>query len=170
VYDRELVITNVFDCEIQDTERIGAYDLVSIEVDARRGVIEVKAEPDLRIVLKVGSGFRIIFDFVRTAENRSPLHTAAASGQHKRVKLLIIQGAEVDCKDLNGITPLHEAAKSGHVAVVRLLLKAGAKIGARNADGKTPLDMALENGHKEIGDLLRKRGGKTGKELEKESK
>jgi ankyrin repeat protein len=57
-----------------------------------------------------------------------------------KAKLLLLHGADVDAKTVDGRTPLHAAAMlpmGGRV--VRLLLEVGADVDARNLTGNTPL-------------------------------
>ena len=77
------------------------------------------------------------------------------------VKLLIANNAELNAKDLRGLTPLHRAAVLGLKEIAALLITEGADVNAKDRNGETPLDWADE----EIVDLLRRYGGKTAEEL-----
>ena len=55
------------------------------------------------------------------------LHVALP-GQADVVRLLVVRGAEVDCKDKQGFTPLHAAASSGMAAVLHHLLGLGVPV------------------------------------------
>lgn len=78
----------------------------------------------------------------------SALHWAVSDPA--KVKLLLMKGAGVDAKTVDGRTPLHAAALlPAGAPVVRLLLEVGADVDARTITGETPLfgaaAAALEN-------------------------
>lgn len=54
------------------------------------------------------------------------LRRAAISGSLSRARKLVQQGAEVDCKDVSGLTPLYYAFDNHHIALGTFLLEQGA--------------------------------------------
>lgn len=74
----------------------------------------------------------------------SPLHVAAKWGRVNLVKLLLENGAVIDCRTRDLLTPLHCAARSGHDLVVDLLLEKQAPIGAKTKNGLAPLHMSAQ--------------------------
>ena len=60
------------------------------------------------------------------------------------IRLLLINGADVDGKDSHGYTALHYAAAWGLEVVVQLLLDINADINRKQFRGKTALDLATE--------------------------
>jgi len=127
---------------------------------------------------------------VRARDNlgRTPLHWAAANGNHVRsVDLLLAKGADVNAgsgggpdvgpADLNavvprvgakvkaeiakGVTPLMCAAASegeNSEAIVALLLAKGADVNARNAWGLTAMEVAERAANHRLAELLREAG------------
>jgi hypothetical protein len=81
------------------------------------------------------------------------LNSAASNGDVEQVKLLIVEGTNVDAI-LFGQTPLHLAVYNGHKSVAELLIVNGANINAQDENGWTPLHSAASNGHKSIVELL----------------
>ena len=75
----------------------------------------------------------------------APLHSAAAGGHGKLVKLLLEHEADPNALQEGGFTPLHAAAQNGDVESVQLLLFYGADADIKSDEGKTPLDYAMEN-------------------------
>ncbi|WP_353285846.1 ankyrin repeat domain-containing protein [Wolbachia endosymbiont (group A) of Rhorus exstirpatorius] len=77
------------------------------------------------------------------------LYLATRDGCKKVVEALISNGADVNTKDMNGLTPLYWAAKIGHKEVVNALIKAGAgvNINAKSKKEQTSLHRAAETGH-----------------------
>lgn len=77
----------------------------------------------------------------------SPLHEAAFAGDVELVKLLVENGADVDDRDVQGVTPLILAIQAGHSDIARVLIANGADVNARPAsDGgvdSTPLDVSI---------------------------
>jgi len=61
------------------------------------------------------------------------------------VKKLIKAGAEINLKDIWGLTPLHYAARKESYSVAETLVKAGADVNAQDEYGFTPLHEAIEN-------------------------
>ena len=68
-------------------------------------------------------------------------------------------GADVNTKDVGGVTPLHYATSLGHKEVAEPLITKGADVNAKDAFGRTLLDLAIQLGQTEIADLLCKPGG-----------
>jgi ankyrin repeat protein len=91
---------------------------------------------------------------------RAPLHEAviyaAEAGCGKSVvETLLDNGADVDCRDGEGLTPLHYLAESRHALgkdvqrqadeVAKLLIQKGADVNAQDKGGETPLHSASAN-------------------------
>ena len=107
----------------------------------------------------------------------TPLHRAAANNAAEVAKLLIarryeydgydyknkrrriiIKGADVNAKHINGNTPLHYAAKKKAAGIVKLLIANGADVNAKDDDGYTPLNLATQRGAVKIAKLLLENG------------
>ncbi|MHC2066867.1 ankyrin repeat domain-containing protein [Bremerella sp. T1] len=69
----------------------------------------------------------------------TPLHIASFDGQAHICKLLLMHGANVDARDINGCTPLHEAEQQGYEEVVKVLLAHGASVEIPDHTGWTPI-------------------------------
>ena len=113
----------------------------------------------------------------------TPLIEASRKGHKEIAKLLIENGADVNCKleyttdieSIEGWTSLHVAAAKGHKVIAELLIIKGADVNAMDDTRRSPLDWAqiirvkhskkIKDSKKEIADLLRKYGGKPGYEL-----
>ena len=77
----------------------------------------------------------------------APIHSAAAGGHHKIVKMLFEHHADPNIREQGGYTPLHAAAQNGDEEMIRVLLYGGADLTLASHDGKTALDLAMEAGH-----------------------
>lgn len=67
-------------------------------------------------------------------------HSGACMENYTKVAAFLIEkGANVNTRNITGITPLHTAAGRGHVEMVKLLLNNKADINARDDYGATPL-------------------------------
>ncbi|KAF3905954.1 Ankyrin-3 [Orbilia brochopaga] len=99
----------------------------------------------------------------------TPLQLAALYGRDSTTKLLLDDGADVECRELerSDRTPLLWAAYFGHLAVVKLLLDYGANVNATlttydGAQGwirgrtqtRTALFDAASQGHSDVAELL----------------
>jgi len=62
--------------------------------------------------------------------------------------------ADVNAKQVYGMTPLHHAAGKGQKEIVELLIAEGADVNSKNDWVRTPLHNAANEGHKEIAELL----------------
>ena len=84
------------------------------------------------------------------SDDRTALHSAAASGSYGVVQALLALGAEVNTKDGTGFTPLISAVSAGKPEVVKELLGAGADVKAKNAREQTALHYAASKGWVEV--------------------
>ncbi len=77
------------------------------------------------------------------------LHVVAKNGNKELAKLLMKNGADIDCTDFQGNTPLHLAAENGHLECVEYLMRNYQSIVSQNHRREFPLHLAVENGHLE---------------------
>ncbi len=71
------------------------------------------------------------------------LQDAAAAGETGRLRSLLDEGVDVDCRDPErGVTALMRAAFWAEPEVTGVLLRYGAAVNARDYDGSTALDHA----------------------------
>ena len=91
-------------------------------------------------------------------KNAKPLLTKAYEGNNDEVKLLLIQGADVNARNNNEVTALMLASQAGHLDVVRTLLAKGADVNSKASKGKTALIQAAQEGHVAIVRLLLAQG------------
>ena len=70
------------------------------------------------------------------------------------VSFLLVNGANVDDRDMIDQTPLIVASQHGCKAIVELLLKAGSNIKHKNQQGETALLSAAQEGHIEVVKVL----------------
>ena len=83
----------------------------------------------------------------------SPVADAAQQGDLDRVRVLLVEGADVNAAQGDGMSALHWAGLGGQTEMVQVLLYAGANTEAITRLGAyTPLHLAARNGH---GDVVR---------------
>lgn len=73
------------------------------------------------------------------------LHTAVEYNQPELVKILIGNGADLECVTIIGETTLTMAISMLHMEIVKILLDAGANINKIDANGRTPLTCAINS-------------------------
>lgn len=88
------------------------------------------------------------------------LMEVARIGDYLAVDRYLGEGADVNCRDKNGLTPLIWAAIQGHEEVVSLLLDRGGDLEAKNHNGDTTLMWASIMGHREVVECMLDRGAK----------
>ena len=86
------------------------------------------------------------------------VYYSASSSDHKKVKELLEQGANVDVVNNEGDTPLMWACFMGDKPVVELLIGRGVDVNVKNNSGNTALDFASSKKHEGIVELLLKHG------------
>lgn len=82
---------------------------------------------------------------MQDAEQRTPLHYAAAHDHAHIVRALLEAGASTSSRDTKENSPLHYAAGYGRVDIVEIMLEGGADVTLKNATGKTAADLARLN-------------------------
>lgn len=75
------------------------------------------------------------------------LHEACRRGNSKRVRELILLGANVNGRDKMGRTAAHHAAASGQVSVLTVLHRFGGNLNHSTIRGVTPAHQAAYSGH-----------------------
>jgi ankyrin repeat protein len=79
-----------------------------------------------------------------------PIVRAAANGDMKAVRALLVQKHDPDGRGSDGSTALHWAARAEDLETVNALLRAGAHAAIANAFGVTPAYVAADNGNAAI--------------------
>ena len=82
--------------------------------------------------------------------NYTPLHLASLNGSLDVVKILLDNGAVMECKDKIEFTPLIRAAAQGHLPVVKLLVERGARLDATQCNGFRAIHMASQYNRPEV--------------------
>ena len=93
------------------------------------------------------------------AKAEHTLLTAASTYGHlSTVKMLLLQGADIEFKDESIDTPLKAAARAGQLEVVNYLLLKGADPNGEGKNGSTPLSSATYSGRMDIINTLQRYG------------
>uniref|UniRef100_A0A2C9K471 Uncharacterized protein n=1 Tax=Biomphalaria glabrata TaxID=6526 RepID=A0A2C9K471_BIOGL len=81
---------------------------------------------------------------------RDALMVACTEGKLTVAKKLLLQGADVDCRNTHDYTPLMVAVEHNHESLVHLLLQNGADVNLTNEEGSNALFLAAKLKHKQI--------------------
>lgn len=118
------------------------------EILYRRALFEAISTGDVRTASRVLQAFP---DAVRWRNDdidaKTPLIAAAARGDERMVKLLLLSNAEVDGTNANGSTAMMFAAQEGHVSVMAILFQMHADPNHQNKNGTAAVMAAAYNGH-----------------------
>ncbi|MDG0815297.1 ankyrin repeat domain-containing protein [Bdellovibrio svalbardensis] len=93
-----------------------------------------------------------------TAGTTSPLMSASAEGDVKKLNSLVKSKVDINAKDKAGYTALMVAASNGHQEAAKFLLEHKADVNIKNQEGQTALYFALVNEQPEIALDLIKQG------------
>jgi lysophospholipase L1-like esterase len=93
----------------------------------------------------------------RLSANKSLL-AAALHGNVQEIKKAILQGADVNCRDINGNTPLNMVAKLSYYNLVKYFVDKGAEVNTANDEKITPLHYGVEYNNVKIVKLLLEKG------------
>ncbi|KAL8625046.1 hypothetical protein ACOMHN_012055 [Nucella lapillus] len=77
-----------------------------------------------------------------TGNGTTLLHKCCAEGNFSTAELLLLKGANVNCKDDDWWTPLHVACYQDNADIVHLLLMNEADVSSMDVDGNFPIDHA----------------------------
>jgi len=114
----------------------------------------------VKLLLDHGAKVNVVsVDSVETVKNGkirigriTALMMAASQADYRAAELLVNAGADVNAKDIRGLTPLGFAVATDHAdaRIVRLLLAKGADPKIRSVDGETTLDWARKFRNPEV--------------------
>jgi ankyrin repeat protein len=96
----------------------------------------------------------ILFWLCFTARAESPLADAAQNSDLARARTLLARNADINSRQVDGMSALHWAAQKDDEELARLLIRAGADANATNNYGITPLFLACQNGDSAIVEAL----------------
>ena len=82
---------------------------------------------------------------IRDEDEYTPLHRASYNGHTDVVEYLLIAGADIEAKTVDGWQPIHCACRWNKVQTAALLLQNGALINSKTNGGQTPLHLAASN-------------------------
>ena len=102
----------------------------------------------------------------------SPLIVAIRVHNVEGVRMLLVNGADINAKDgnTNGESPLFYSLNNDNIEITKMLIDEGADFNMRNNKNLTPLDRVIGWNDDFSADFLCKHGGKTSEKLKAEGK
>ena len=86
------------------------------------------------------------------------LHWAAGFGYLETVKVLVENEANINARNIYGLTPLHYSARRGQLEVTKFLIEKGADINAKDKNSFTPLHWSAKKKCLEVTKFLIEKG------------
>jgi len=130
-------------------------------VSAARQKRETDGRALCEILLKHGADVDIqggIQGGKRDEKDLTPLSVAVVRAKCDVLELLLQYGADIEAKDMLGLTALMQASAVGHLEVCRALLNRRASLEGTGKEARSPLVWAVAFGREEVVDLLLERG------------
>lgn len=87
------------------------------------------------------NGANVVGEF--GAAKSTPLHWAAWSGDVECLKILLNNGADINCQNRHGYSPLHWASIRGNMKALNFLVAEGADLQIKDSQGGSPLHWAV---------------------------
>jgi ankyrin repeat protein len=117
------------------------------------------SQSDSIIPNNINDKFTVLFKDSTSMDSLNDLLLLAAdSGKTDDVISLLLKGANVNAKNLDGVTPLMYASQNGFLDIIKILVYNGADINAKPIDRATPLIAATRFNHDEVIDFLIQHG------------
>ena len=118
-------------------------DVTKIDKEGRTPIDIAHINKDLNILVPLCEYFNVSLE----KYGFSSLNQAVFSGDFKKVKQALQEGADVNKADIRGITPLIMAAdRSSNLSIVEYLLNHDADVNKTDDYGRTPLYFASQHG------------------------
>ena len=97
---------------------------------------------------------RLICGSVYAQNYNDSLLLGAWSGDKEKVRIAILNKADINYVSPDSVTALHYACASNSLSIVQMLISCGANPNSADINGLTPLHVAAEIGADSIGELL----------------
>eukprot|EP00397_Hematodinium_sp_SG-2012_P005702 GEMP01005724.1.p1 GENE.GEMP01005724.1~~GEMP01005724.1.p1 ORF type:complete len:558 (+),score=107.75 GEMP01005724.1:52-1725(+) len=164
--ERDLICTTSFMTLLFDeyrTDTVGLELLLRNSADVNNDTILPRDHTPLFSACRLGNR-DIVSELIHACKadvNKPTVHTrvrpltdACTRGFADIAQMLICANAEVNMKDVFGVTPLHAAATYGHDEICAILLEANAPVDCEDGRRRTALACASAAGHTKIVEIL----------------
>ncbi|KAM3912453.1 ankyrin repeat and SOCS box protein 12-like [Leptodactylus fuscus] len=129
----------------EDDHAESRYLHLAVQMDKPQHLAELLSQDKYKNYINSRSGWGVPLTLLRLA---------ASKGFLECLKILLANGAEVDCLDAKAQTPLFAAVSAGHLDCVKELLKAGANPRGSAYNNCSPVLTACQNGQAKILKML----------------
>jgi len=116
-------------------------------------LVEASGKQDLSPLTRLFKGADL--NLQSKKEGQTALMLACGHGRRDMVRLLLMNGCNVNAQDEEGSTALMCAAEHGHVEIVKLILdQQECNASIEDHDGSTAMSIAMDCNHRDIGVML----------------
>lgn len=122
------------------------FNMSSVDIELKMAMFYTYNEEIIKLLISYGVDVNI----------KSYIGDSVLCGLHcmSTLKILILNGANVNTVDMNGCTLIYEYIWDGRLDSVRLLVKLGADLSVVDNDGISPLNYAIQVGFIDVIEYL----------------
>jgi ankyrin repeat protein/uncharacterized coiled-coil protein SlyX len=145
----------VMGADVEERDKQGLTPVARAALENREAIV--------KLLLKRGANFDVLNGIGSKRDLKGRIHDAIDAGNSNVVRLLLVMGADMEERDIQGLTPVAHAVLENRENIVKLLLQKGVNLETPDAKGLTPLAHAVLKTYALLVTLLVEHGANTKK-------